>query len=284
MTPPLRVGAVAYDPRVVTIWEGFKAWFTAHDLPLDYVLFSNYETQVEAHLRGEVDVAWNSPLAWVRARRCAVATGREAVALAMRDTDRDLSSLVVVRAGGPATLDALRGGTVAVGAVDSPQATLLPLFHLRGAGLQPGHDVRVRHFDVLAGKHGDHVGGERAAAQALIDGEVDAACMLDATHLLLSTEGTLPAGATTILSSTALFDHCNFTGLRGAADRQADRFRALLLEMDYADPELRRLFDLEGLKRWMPGRLGGYVALEQAVDEQGFYDSHGQITAAGYRY
>ena len=64
-TKPLMLGAVAYDPKVVTIWEGFKRWFEAHDLPFDFVLYSNYEAQVEAHLAGHVHVAWNSPLAWI---------------------------------------------------------------------------------------------------------------------------------------------------------------------------------------------------------------------------
>jgi len=53
---PLVVGAVAYDPKVVTIWEGFKDWFGAQGFAFDYVLYSNYETQTEAHLDGRVDV------------------------------------------------------------------------------------------------------------------------------------------------------------------------------------------------------------------------------------
>ncbi len=36
--------------------------------------------------------------------------------------------------------------------------------------------------------------------------------------------------------------------------------------MDYGDPEVRPLLDLEGLKQWRPGRVSGYAALEQAVD------------------
>ena len=84
------LGAVAYDPKVVTIWEGFKAWFASRDFSFDYVLYSNYERQVEAHFAGEFDVAWNSPLAWIEAERLAAARGRVAHAIAMRDTDRDL--------------------------------------------------------------------------------------------------------------------------------------------------------------------------------------------------
>ncbi len=97
----LLLGAVAYDPKVVTIWEGFKAYFARQGLRMDYVLYSNYERQVEALIDGHLHVAWNSPLAWVRARRLAAARGLEAQAVAMRDTDCDLTSVVVVREDGP---------------------------------------------------------------------------------------------------------------------------------------------------------------------------------------
>src|SRR5215831_18413264 len=80
----LLLGAVAYDPKVVTIWEGFKAHFARHSLKMDYVLYSNYERQVESLVNGHIHVAWNSPLAWVRARRLAKARGLEARAIVMR--------------------------------------------------------------------------------------------------------------------------------------------------------------------------------------------------------
>ena len=279
------LGAVAYDPKVVTIWEGFRAWFRDHGLDLDYVLFSNYEAQVDAHLGGAVDVAWNSPLAWVRTRRAAAAREVEAVAVAMRDTDRDLRSLVVVRAGdGVESAADLRGRTVAVGAVDSPQATLLPLSHLRTLGLHPGTDVTVRRFDVLCGKHGDHIGGERDAARALAAGEVDAACLLDASFALVAKEGVLAPGAARVLTSTPAFDHCNMTALNGVRDAEVDQLRELLLGMRYDDDEVRPLLDLEGLRQWLPGRTAGYAPLERAVDEAGFYDARGNITAADFRY
>ena len=54
--------------------------------------------------------------------------------------------------------------------------------------------MTVRRFEVGVGLHGDHIGGERDAARALAAGEVDAACMIDANHLLFSREGTLPRG------------------------------------------------------------------------------------------
>ena len=62
-----------------------------------------------------------------------------------------------------------------------------------------------------------------------------------------------------------------------------ERFVALLLAMDYADPVARPLMDLEGLTRWLPGRETGYGGLAAAVDRVGFYDAEGNVTAHGYR-
>jgi phosphonate transport system substrate-binding protein len=270
MVSIFRLGAVAYDPKVVTIWEGFKEYFKSKGFDFDYVLYSNYEAQVEAHLRGDFDVAWNSPLAWIETERAL--KGREgfACAVAMRDTDRDLSSVVVVRQDSPIQgLNELRGSVVAVGAPDSPQATLIPLVHLAEAGLEAGKDFQVRINDVLRGKHGDHIGGERRAARALMEGSVDAACMIDGNHLAFLNEGTLPAGGTRILARTERYDHCNFTVLVDPSNPSVKRFTELLFAMRYDDPQLRGLLDMEGLKKWELGRVSGYSLLNQAVDRFG---------------
>jgi len=283
---PVLLGAVAYDPKVVTIWDGFRGWLRSTGLDFDYVLYSNYERQVRDLVDGRIDVAWNSPLAWVRARRLAAARDVTLSPVTMRDTDCDLRSVIVARADSPITSVADLGGRiVATGAVDSPQATLLPLSLLRSAGLVPGADVAVRRFDIGVGLHGDHVGGERAAARALFAADpadrVDAACMIDSNVLLFGREGVLPPGSVRVLAQTPAYDHCTMTAVSGNPD--ISRFGALLLGMDYADAELRPLLDLEGLKEWRPPRLSGYEQLERAVDEAGFYGENGEITAADYR-
>ncbi|HVM64094.1 MAG TPA: PhnD/SsuA/transferrin family substrate-binding protein, partial [Acidimicrobiales bacterium] len=186
----------------------------------------------------------------------------------------DLTSVVVVRDDGPITTVAdLRGRTIGTGAIDSPQATLIPLRLLDGV------DVKVRRFDVGVGLHGDHIGGERDAAAALRAGEVDAACMIDGNHLLFAREGVLPAGSTRVIAQTPPYDHCNMS----VVGADLGGFVDLLLGMDYADPAVRPLLDLEGLKQWLPGRLSGYAQLESAIEATGFYGPHGEVTAAGYR-
>jgi ABC-type phosphate/phosphonate transport system substrate-binding protein len=279
----LVLGAVAYDAKVVTIWDGFRRWFRSRGLDVDYVLYSNYE--VDDLLGGRIDIAWNSPLAWVRARRAASVAGVSISAPVMRDSDRDLTSVVIVRTDSAiASVEDLRGRSVGTGAVDSPQATLLPLDCIRSGGLSPGDDFIVSRFDVGVGLHGDHVGGERDAAEALMAGAVDAACILAANHSLFAREGILPAGTTRVVAETPRFDHCNMTVADDVIDPGASqRFVDLLLAMDYADALARPLLDLEGLRQWLPSRLENYQPLEQAVDNAKFYDAAGNITSVDYR-
>lgn len=266
---PLRIGAVAYDPKVVTIWEGFKSYFEKRKVPIDYVFYSNYDAQVEAHLAGQIDVAWNSPLAWVKSQ---LASHGRCRAVAMRDSDRDLTTKIITRKDFEgASLADLRGKTIAVGAADSPQATLIPLSMLAEAGIIPGEDSHVLYHQVMVGKHGDHVGGERDAARALAMGNAEAACVLDANYTVFINEGTLDPGATRVLVSTPPYDHCNFTVREELGEESIKPFVEILLGMSFQDPEVRTLMELEGLRQWVPARTSGYAQLERAVERFKFY-------------
>src|SRR5262249_11881752 len=211
MVKPLLVGAVIYDPKVVLIWDIIKDFFASQGCPIDCVFYSNYGLQVEALVNGHIDIAWNSPLAWVDAERRTEGGCR---ALAMRDTDRDRVSHLVVRSGGGLQeLADLRARPVPPGARDAPQATILPLFLLHRHGIEPGRDLTVRRHDLLVGKHGDHIGGEREALRALLAGEADAAALLDLNWQTWCADGTIDPKRVQILASTPRFDHCNFTSL-----------------------------------------------------------------------
>src|SRR5207248_10000560 len=105
----------------------------------------------------------------------------------------------------------------------------IPCSHLRAQGLLAGEDYTLLRFDVGVDPHGDHIGGERDAARALISGKAAAACLIDANHLLFPREGTLPAGSTCLLSQTGAYDHCNMTIAPGAPADPVQRFGELLL-------------------------------------------------------
>jgi phosphonate transport system substrate-binding protein len=269
MPKPIIVGAVIYDPKVTVIWDIIREFFEENRCPIDVVFYTNYERMVDGLVDAHIDIAWSSPLAWLDAQR---RTGETCRALAMRDTDRDRISHLVVRKGGPIQkVEDLRGKTVALGAKDSPQATLIPIEHLASAGLVAGTDYHARRFDVKVGLHGDHVGGELEAFRCLARGEAVASAMVDLNWDRWTKDGTINPSEYAILGSTAPFDHCNFTARQDFAPEQERRFLEALFAMTYDDPKHREMMDMEGLQRWEPGRTSGYGQLARGVERVRFF-------------
>ena len=254
-----RVGAVVYHPNVERIWEEFAAWFGDQGLPLEPRYFDRYEDQVAALLAGELETAWNTNLAHVEVLQ---ATGGRADALAMRDTDRDWHSLLVVREdSGLRGLDDLRGRRIGFGDADSPQAHILPVHALRTEGFDPERDCVASRLDRDLGKHGDTGGAELAQLARVRAGELDA-CVL--SNLTLDAVRRLgDSGGLSEVWTSPPFHHCCFTVV-GDDPRHA-RFRALLLSMDISDPKLCEPMELENVNRWLPFDPSGYDNLIAAV-------------------
>jgi phosphonate transport system substrate-binding protein len=270
MAAPILVGAVVYDPKVVLIWEIIKDFFEQNDCAMDTVFYSNYELQVESLLKNQIHIAWNSPLAWLDAQR---QSGGHCRAIAMRDTDRDrVSHIVAQKQSGFTNLGDLRGKTFATGAKDSPQSTLIPTGLMQRNGLNPGVDFQVRRFDVLVGKHGDHIGGELDALKSLQTGESDACALLDLNWQRWKTDGTADPSKLAVIATTDRFDHCVFTVGKEFPQDDQERWLTVLHAMSYDNPDHREMMDMEGLKQWLPGRTTQFTALTEAVERQGFFE------------
>jgi len=268
---PVIVGAVLYEPKVSIIWDIIRDFFESSGCPMDVVFYTNYELQVTALLEGHLDIAWNSPLAWIDSER---RSRGKCKAIAMRDTDRDRVSHLIAKKGGPVrSVEDLRSGTLACGAKDSPQATLIPIGLLQQSGLEPGRDFQVRRFDVLVGKHGDHVGGERSAFECLEKGEAAACAMLDLNWERWSGDGTINPAEYGVLATTDRFDHCVFTARADLASDLEGTWLQALFSMTYTDPRHREMMDMEGLKAWLPGRTTGFGPLTRACERQRYFSS-----------
>lgn len=265
MNEPLVVGAVAYTPNVVTIWEGMRDYFAEGPTPMDFVLFSNYGSQVEALLDGKIDIAWNTNLAWVRT---VARTGGECRALAMRDTDAVFQSLFVARPGSAmAGLADLKGRRLALGSRDSAQAAILPVHYLAEAGLG-AEDVELLRSNSDVGKHGDTGRSELDALRAVLDERADAAVVGNNTWEAIGREQLMP-GAFEVFWESPTYSHCNFTALSRLEEDRVQPWLEWLFAMDWDDPQHRPILELEGLRRWIPPRLDGYESLFAAVRAQG---------------
>jgi ABC-type phosphate/phosphonate transport system substrate-binding protein len=266
MTKAMVVGAVAYDQKVVPIWEGILGYFEGSGVEMDVVWFSNYRAQVAALFAGWIDIAWNTNLAYVHVYRESDGACR---VLAMRDTDVGFRTLLVGRAGELARSSDLKGRRLALGSADSAQAAIMPVYYLRREGLAPGEDVELARFDSDVGKHGDTGRSEREALQAVREGEADAAAVGAASWDVLVRAGEVPPGRLAPFWTSPAYNHCNFTALASLDADRADAWTAHLKAMDWANPDHRRILELEGLRTWIAPELDGYADVFDAVEEQG---------------
>jgi len=276
MSKTIWVGAVAYNPKVVTIWEGMRCYFheEAH-LPVEVVLFQSYEAQVFALLAptGEaiprIDIAWNTNLAYLQADEW---SGHACRAIAMRDTDLGWMTKIIAVTGGPVvTLADLKDRTLALGSRDSGHAAILPVHFLQHQGMRDLREYRTLRFDSDLGKHGDTGTSEVEVIRAVLDGRADAGAIGSPFWNTVRNEGLVPEGGLREVWSSPPYNHCMFTARPDLDREQERRFVEALLAMNYDNPVHREILDAEGLKRWLAPHLDGYTDLRQAAAEQGFF-------------
>ena len=269
------VGAVAYNPKVVTIWEGMRRYFHEEThLPVEVVLFQSYEAQVLALLAQpgdalpRIDIAWNTNLAYLQAEEW---SGYACRAIAMRDTDLGWMTKIVAVTGGPVTtLANLKNRTLALGSRDSGHAAILPVHFLEQQGMREGSDYRTLRFDSDVGKHGDTGTSEVEVVRAVLDGRADAGAIGSPFWNTVRTERVVPEGALREIWSSPAYNHCMFTARPDLNPDQEQSFAEALLAMSYDNPVHRSILEAEGLQRWLRPHLDGYAALRQAAAQQGF--------------
>jgi phosphonate transport system substrate-binding protein len=276
MSKTIWVGAVAYNPKVVTIWEGMRRYF--HDeaqLPVEVVLFQSYEAQLLALLAQpedhapRIDIAWNTNLAYLQADEW---SGHVCRAIAMRDTDLNWMTKIIAPTGGPiSTIADLRNRTLALGSRDSGHAAILPVYFLERQGMREGRDYQSLRFDSDVGKHGDTGTSEVEVVRAVLDGRADAGAIGSPFWKTVRDERLVPEDALREIWSSPAYHHCMFTARPDLDRKQEDRFVTALLAMSYDNPVHRPILEAEGLQCWLTPHIDGYAALRKAASQQGFF-------------
>jgi phosphonate transport system substrate-binding protein len=271
MSRTIWVGAVAYDPKVVSIWEGMRRYFheEAH-LPVEVVLFQSYEAQVAALLAApgdplpRIDIGWNTNQSDVWSeRRCRP--------IAMRDTDLGWMTKIVAVTGGPVTgLADLKGRKLALGSRDSGHAAILPVYFLEREGMVEGKDYQSLRFNSDVGKHGDTGASESEVVRALLDGRADAGAVGSPFWNAVRSGRLVPEGALTEIWSSPPFNHCMFTARSDLDPALEQQFAKALFGMSFDNPVHRPVLEAEGLREWIAPQLEAYATLREASSQQGF--------------
>jgi phosphonate transport system substrate-binding protein len=277
MSRTIWVGAVAYDPKVVTIWEGMRRYFQEEArLAVEVVLFQSYEMQVAALLSQSggftprIDIAWNTNLAFLQSEKW---SQQRCQPIAMRDTDIGWTSKIFAVTGGAVTklLD-LKNRTLALGSRDSGHAAILPVHFLEREGLVEDKDYRTLRFNTDVGKHGDTGRSEAEVVRAVLDGRADAGAVGSPFWKTVNSDRLVPEGALTEIWTSPPFNHCMFTARPDLDPSLGQRFTEALSKMSYDNPSHRAVLDAEGLRRWEVPHLDGYDLLRQAAAKQGFFE------------
>lgn len=268
MQKPIMLGAVAYDPKVIPIWDIIRDYFNDSGVRLDYILFSNYEAQVEYLLSGKIDVAWNTNVAWVRTYEL---SNHKAKALLMRDTDIDFKSVFIAKASSNIkSIEDLKGKKFGLGSADSAQAAILPLKYLSDE-LKNINDVEIIKFNSDLGKHGDTGRSEFDILEAILNNEIDAGSIGISSWIRMIEEGMFPSGEIESFFVSDGYCHCNFTVLDSLDENIVEKFVSTMLSQDPNEPIIKKMMQMEGLNKWVlttKEELKGYDVLTQAMKEQ----------------
>lgn len=266
---PIVVGCVAYDPKIVTIWDIIRDYFNDRGVRLDYVLFSNYEAQIEYLLSGKIDIAWNTNVAWVRTYEL---SNKKAKALVMRDTDIDFKSVFIAKTKtGIKSVQDLKGKKFGLGSADSAQAAILPLKYLQNELGNDINDVEIIRYNSDLGKHGDTGRSEFDVLEDIKNDKLDAGAIGVSTWVRIIEEGLFPDGEIEAFYTSEGYCHCNFTAL-DSLDKDVEKtFVDMIMSQDPNDPIIKKMMQMEGLNRWVlttDAELKGYEVLTEAMKEQ----------------
>jgi ABC-type phosphate/phosphonate transport system substrate-binding protein len=257
----VRIGAVAYSPKAVTIFDGLTRYLNNRDFPSDYVLYSNYDALVRALDRGEVDIAWNTPLAHARyhvGNQCSSQT------LVMRDVDFNVRSVLVAREdAGIQSLKDLSGKRLILGSSQAAEATVLPIHFLKQKGVALDK-VRIVSLDKEVDSEGNPCASPWHVLQALRDGRGDAGIITQGLWNRVTQQGSANPALTRIWTSPP-FSHCVFTASANFDKQRSARFTELMTAMDPSDAATRDVMRLEGTRKWLPGSPDGFEPLVEAL-------------------
>ena len=247
MNRPLLIGAVAYDPRVVPIWEGMRDYFRDAGPPIDYVLYSNYDRQVAGaarpadrhRLEHQPGLGEGPP----PHKRDLPGPGHARRGCRVHDRLRGPRR----RAGSSRSAD-LRGKRVWRWARPTPaQAAILPGPLPRQAGLDADRDCRCCASTSTWASTATRGRASWKSSGPCGESQADVGAIGDATWTRQLAKGRVDPKQIRPVWTSPGYCHCNFTVLADFPDDLGRRWTESLLAMRYDDPRWRELMDLEGL-------------------------------------
>ena len=260
----VRLGGTATIPHL-EVFQGLETLFRRRGIEMDWVLYSDYDVMVDAFVAGEIDLAWNGPLGYVKIKRL---LDEPCQVIAMRDVDIDFTTHFIARTGsGIETVEDLKGKRFAFGRRSSEQAGLVPHYLLKEAGINPSKDLAAASFfeERVSQTRSD----ERDVVERVASGEFDAGSVSQRTMESMAEDGSLPREQVRIFYSSPAFSHCCFTAQRELEPALAKEIEAAFLSVTGTDEVEQAVLKGEACSSFVPGIETGWELIEAAAISEG---------------
>ncbi|WP_242343321.1 putative selenate ABC transporter substrate-binding protein [Anaeromyxobacter terrae] len=256
---PLRVSAIP-DESPTELLRKFeplgKYLEQAIGRPVKFTPVTDYAATVEGLAAGKLDLVWYGGFTFVQAR---LRTGT-AIPLVQREEDARFHSKFIVPAASKAQkLQDLKGASFAFGSVSSTSGHLMPRYFLLQNGIDPDKD-----FAKVA-----YSGAHDVTAKWVEAGKVDAGALNESIWQRLLDEKKIDPSKIRVLWTTPEYHDYNWT-VRGDLDpKVVEKLRGAFLALDPANPEHKKILDLQRARKFIPTAPENYTAIEKAARAAG---------------
>ena len=260
----VRLGGTATTSHMAA-FQGIETHFKRQGIDLEWVLYSDEMAVVDAFVAGDIDMAWNGPLNYVRIKQqledpCRV--------IAMRDVDFDFVTHFVTQPGSEIlTVEDLMGKRFALGGRGSVETGLLAHYFLKQSGINPKADLAACTFyeDRQASISFD----QKDIIDRVMSGEYDAGAVSGRALASFVEKGTIAADALRVFWTSPGYSHCCFTA---QGDMEPSLYRQLedaFESVDGSDPAGKAILEAEACNSISRGISQGWEILEKAALEEG---------------
>ncbi len=260
----VRLGGTASASHMAA-FQGLETHFKRLGIDMDWVLYSDDEAVVDAFVAGEIDLAWNGPLNYVKMKSQLAEPCR---VVAMRDVDFDfVTHFITQPASDIVTVEDLMGKRFAFGSRGSVEAGLLAHYFLKQSGINPKRDLGVCTF--LEERQPSTRSDQKDVIEQVLSGGYDAGAVSGRTLSTLAERGMVPADAVRVFWSSPGYSHCCFTARGDMEPGLIHQLEEAFISVDGANPDGKAILEAEACDSLHPGISEGWEMLEKAAQQEG---------------
>jgi phosphonate transport system substrate-binding protein len=223
-------------------------------MKVQFVPVADYPAVVEALATDRLDMAWLGGFTFVQAQ-LKTRDKTPVIPLVQREQDAQFTSKFITADPNVKSLADLKGKTFAFGSVSSTSGSLMPRYFMQKDGIKP-----ETYFSRVG-----YSGAHDATVAWVQAGKVDAGVLNASVWQKLVDAGKVDTNKVKVFATTPAYFDYNWT-VRGTLDPAlAAKIKKAFLALDPANPEQKKILDLQAASRFIETSPDNYKGIEEAA-------------------